>query len=149
MAEIPCVSVVIMQSTTVKTRAENSELLLKNFTIPGKSVAMPADFDRPLQAAIVHPADDLKVSFERSAFGSRRSIRVTVTTSTGARIFHHSYELTPVSLRAAGLLAVNFCAPFDTELFKLRVKSLAVGADVGVSEAAVLWVTFGHIFCKS
>ena len=34
-----------MQSTTVKTRAENSELLLKNFTIPGKSVAMPADSD--------------------------------------------------------------------------------------------------------
>jgi hypothetical protein len=64
MAEIPCVSVVIMQSTTVKTRAENSELLLKNFTIPGKSVAMPADSDRPLQAAIVHPADDLKVSFD-------------------------------------------------------------------------------------
>src|ERR1700730_8905602 len=56
MAEIPCVSVVIMQSTTVKTRAENSELLLKNFTIPGKSVAMPADSDRPLQAAIVRPA---------------------------------------------------------------------------------------------
>ena len=64
MAEIPCVSVVIMQSMTVKTRAENSELLLKNFTIPGKSVAMPADSDRPLQAAIVHPADDLKVSFD-------------------------------------------------------------------------------------
>jgi hypothetical protein len=64
MAEIPCVSVVIMQSKTVKTRAENSELLLKSFTIPGKSVAMPADSDRPLQAAIVHPADDLKVSFD-------------------------------------------------------------------------------------
>jgi hypothetical protein len=31
---------------TVKTRAENSELLLKNFTIPGKSVAMPADSGR-------------------------------------------------------------------------------------------------------
>jgi hypothetical protein len=41
MAEIPCVSVAIMQSTTVKTHAENSELLLKNFAIPGKSVAMP------------------------------------------------------------------------------------------------------------
>jgi hypothetical protein len=35
------IAVAIMQSTTVKTRAENSELLLKNFAIPGKSVAMP------------------------------------------------------------------------------------------------------------
>ena len=43
---------------------QGKELLLKNFTIPGKSVAMPADPDRPLQAAIVHPADDLKVSFD-------------------------------------------------------------------------------------
>jgi hypothetical protein len=34
-----------MQSTTVKTRAENSELLLKNVAIPGKRVAMPADTD--------------------------------------------------------------------------------------------------------
>jgi hypothetical protein len=40
-------------------------------------------------------------------------------------------------------------APFGAELFKLRVKSLAVGADAGVSEAAVLWVNFGHMFCKS
>jgi hypothetical protein len=86
----------------------------------------------------------LDSSFWLEAVYSRHGHHVT-----GSEIFHHSYELTPVSLRAAGLLAVNFCAPFDTELFKLRVKSLAVGADVGVSEAAVLWVTFGHIFCKS
>jgi hypothetical protein len=48
-----------------------------------------------------------------------------------------------------GLLAVDFRAPFGTELFKLRVRSLAVGADASVSEAAVLWVNFGHMFCKS
>ena len=57
----------------VKTRAENSELLLRNFTIPGKSVAMPADSDRPLQAAIVHPADDLKVRSRSRGDTARRS----------------------------------------------------------------------------
>jgi hypothetical protein len=61
----------------------------------------------------------------------------------GSETFQHAQKLTPVGLRAAGLLAVDFRAPFGTELFKLRVKSLAVGADAGVSEAAVLWVTFG------
>jgi hypothetical protein len=47
---------------------------------------------------------------------------------------------------APRLLAVDFGTPFGTELFKLHVKSLAAGAE---SEAAVLWVTFGHTFCKS
>ena len=36
MAEIPCVSVVIMQSTTEKTHAENSELYLKTLQFPEK-----------------------------------------------------------------------------------------------------------------
>jgi hypothetical protein len=56
----------------------------------------------------------------------------------GSETFQHAQKLTPVGLRAAGPLAVDFRAPFGTELFKLRVKSLAVGADAGVSEAAAI-----------
>ena len=41
---------------------------------------------------------------------------------TGSETIHHAQELTPISLRADGLLAVNFCAPVYSEPFTLRVK---------------------------
>jgi hypothetical protein len=40
-------------------------------------------------------------------------------------------KLAPVGLRAAGLLAVELCAPVGAQLVELRVKRLAVDADNG------------------
>jgi hypothetical protein len=65
--------------------------------------------------------------------GTRLSIQICRSNSR-ARGYHVPYEGTVSSQ--------------STERFKLRVKRLPVGADAGVSEAAVLRVYFGHIFCK-
>jgi hypothetical protein len=77
---------------------------------------------------------------------AKRSIRVTVTVSPAASSFEQLQQLAPVSPRAAGFLPVDLAAPFRAKLLKLRVERLAVGADAGVSEVAVLRVCSGHIF---
>ncbi len=56
-------------------------------------------------------------------------------------------QLAPVGPRAAGLLAVNPAAPLGLQLLKLGIERLAIGADAGVSEAA-LWLCFGYILRK-
>jgi hypothetical protein len=47
-------------------------------------------------------------------------------------------EFAPVGLRAAGLLPVDFAAPFGAKLVKLRVERLANGTDASVPEATIL-----------
>ena len=54
-------------------------------------------------------------------------------------------KLAPVGSRARHLLAVNLGASRAAKLLKLRVERLAVGADAGIAETAVLRVSFGHI----
>jgi hypothetical protein len=43
----------------------------------------------------------------------------------------------------------NLGAARAAKLLKLGVERLAVGADAGIAERAVLRVSFGHILCKS
>ncbi len=40
----------------------------------------------------------------------------------GSETIQHAQKLTPIGLRADGLLAVDFCAPVCSEPFSLRVK---------------------------
>jgi hypothetical protein len=49
----------------------------------------------------------------------------------GDDVFQELQKLAPVGLRAAGLLAVELCAPVGAKLVELRVKRLPVGADAG------------------
>ncbi len=72
-------------------------------------------------------------------------MRVTVTTSPGARAVEHFEKLAPVVVRARHLLAVNLGAARTAKLLKLGVERLPVGADAGIAEAAVLRVSFSHI----
>jgi hypothetical protein len=44
-------------------------------------------------------------------------------------VLQQPHQLAPVGLCAACLLAVDFGAPLGAQLLKLRVESLAVGAD--------------------
>ena len=76
-----------------------------------------------------------------------RSMRVTVTTSPGARRVEHPEKLAPVGPRARHLLAVDVpaAASGGAKLLKLGVEGLPVGADAGIADEAVFGVSFGHI----
>ena len=72
-------------------------------------------------------------------------MRVTVTTSPASRpasILRSSRRslCAPVTL-----LAENFGAARAAELVKLGVERLPIGADAGIADTAVLWVSFSHI----
>ena len=71
-------------------------------------------------------------------------MRVTVTTSPGARLSGFE-KFAPVGPRACHLLPVNLRASRPAQLVKLGVERLAVGADAGIADEAVLGVSFGHI----
>ena len=60
----------------------------------------------------------------------------------GADGLQHAKQLAAVSLRAARLLPVDLGAAFRLQLLKLSVEGLAVGADAGITEAAV----YGGLF---
>jgi hypothetical protein len=76
---------------------------------------------------------------------ARRSMRVTVTTSPGGEAVEQFEQFAPVAVRAGDFLAVNPGSSFGAQLLKLGVERLAVGADAGIAEAAVLRVCSGHI----
>jgi hypothetical protein len=65
-------------------------------------------------------------------------MRVTVTTSPGARSFEQPQKLAAVGLRTARLLPVNPVAAFGTKLGGLGVERLPVGADAGIAKTAIL-----------
>jgi len=58
-------------------------------------------------------------------------------------------QLAPLYLRAGRLLPVDLDAACRLQLLKLDVKRLAVGADAGISDDAILRVRFDQIFCNS
>jgi hypothetical protein len=78
---------------------------------------------------------------------ARRSIRVTLTTSPGRGV-EHAEKLAPGGPRTRYLLAVD--VPVDAsgraQLLKLGVEGLAVFADAGIAETAVLGLCCGHVF---
>ena len=62
----------------------------------------------------------------------------------GRRAFGEN--LAPIAVRARHLLAVNLGTASATELLKLGVERLPVGADAGVAEKPVLRVSFQSYF---
>jgi hypothetical protein len=90
-----------------------------------------------------------KMANKSNVLRARRSIRVTVTTSPGAKGLEDFEELAPVVVRAGHLLAVNLGATRATKLVKLRVERLPVGTDTGIAETAVLRVSFGPILRRN
>jgi hypothetical protein len=76
------------------------------------------------------------------------SLAITVKHVALAELAEDAAQLGAVGLRVAGLLAVDFGATFGAELLELSVERLPIGADAGVSEVAILWASFDHIFCK-
>jgi hypothetical protein len=57
----------------------------------------------------------------------------------------HFEKLSAVAMRARHLLAVNLGAARAAQLVKRGVEGLAVGADAGIAETAVLRVSFDHL----
>ena len=76
-------------------------------------------------------------------------MRVTTTISPEARALTIRSNSRRSGPRAARLLAVDFGATLGTQLFKLRVERLAVGADASIPEASVFEFNFGHMFRKT
>ena len=62
---------------------------------------------------------------------ARRSIRVTVTTSPGARCFSILRSSRPVVVCAGHIFTVNLGTSYAVQLLKLAVERLARGADAG------------------
>jgi len=64
------------------------------------------------------------------------------------KFFEEFQKLAAISPCTAGLLPVDLLAPTCAKLLKLRVESLAIGADSGVPKPTILWVSFDHILRK-
>ena len=64
---------------------------------------------------------------------------------SGHEVLEHVEKLAAVGPSAGHLLAVNLGASRAAKLLKLSVEGLPVGADAGIAEMAVLWLSFSHI----
>ena len=74
----------------------------------------------------------------QSVLRARRSMRVTVTTSPGARVSSILRSWRRVAVRARHLVAVNLDTARAAQLPKLVVERLAAGADAGMTKTTIL-----------
>jgi hypothetical protein len=72
-------------------------------------------------------------------------MRVTVTTSPGARCLSMSRSWRRSLCAPRYLLAINLGATCAAYLLKLNAERLSVDADAGIAETAVLRFTLDHI----